>query len=78
MGNFGYFPVYNVAFAVAFIIYIKLELGNADKNEILLKLKKHILRFGASKTEEEIMLELGVTDFCKELENVFEELKNRV
>ena len=76
-GNFGYFPIYNVAFAVALIIYKILELNTANKNQILLKLKKHILSFGASKTEEEILLKLGVTDFCRDLENVFEELKNK-
>lgn len=74
MGAFGYFPVYNAAFALALIIYEKLELYNKSKSLVLSELKEKILVYGASKDEREILDELGITDFVKEFKECFSKL----
>lgn len=70
-GNFGYFPIYNLAFALALVIYYKLDFKQKDYKEILEDLNKYILQYGASKTEKEIFHIIGILDFEEEFKKYF-------
>lgn len=73
-GEFGYFPIYNVAFALALVIYYKLGLDRKEYKEIYLTLKKHILQYGASKSEEELFNIIGIENFENDFEKYFKSL----
>ena len=73
-GMFGYFPVYNLAFALALVIYNRLEFEAKTYSEIFMDLKKYIWQYGASKPEEEILKMLGIHDFAKDFKDGFHEL----
>lgn len=73
-GAFGYFPIYNIAFALALVLYNRLHFYDKSEKEIKTILKNNVLKYGASKSELYILSKIGVKDFTSEFKKAFSSL----
>ncbi len=75
-GIYGYFPVYNISFLIAFIIYNKFNLKDKTCIEIKDILKEIIFKYGNELSTEELMRSIGIIDFKSEYIEAVNRLRN--
>ena len=75
-GVYGYFPVYNISFLVAYMIYEKYNFRNKTPFEIKNILSESILKYGNEISTEKILENIGVFDFKREYTNIIKRLEN--